>query len=185
MAVDPQALYEEFATDPNTFGYKIGNGVSFEDKQNGINLVRDSIQIQRVSADKEPGPGEVQENVFIQMIRDCIDPDEYKLNCAPEAGDSEVTIGQKESLRARILTFYGGSDGQSLFAFTDLSKTQILDLFTNAQWPTTRANLVALQLRDGSRAEQLFGNPPAPVTRDDMKDAEAYATTNALPSLHT
>ena len=183
-AIEPQALYEEFFNDPNTLGYKIGNGVSFQDKQAMINEVLEAIQIQRVAADKDVGPGEVSEFIPIQLIRDAVDPDEYKLNCEPTAGDDQVIIGQKETTRARILTFYGGSDGQSSFAFTDLSKAQILDLFSNANWPSTRSNLIDLQFRDGSRAEQLFGNPDAPVSRQDMLDAEAWATANTQPTLY-
>lgn len=182
--ITPQELYNEFANDPTAIGYQIGNGVSFNDKQSEINLVRAGISITRKSSDVVIGPGEVSETIPIQLIRDTIDPDEYTLNCSPQAGDSEVIIGQKEALRARILTFYGGSDGQSQFAFTDLSKAQILDLFSAAQWPLTRGSLVDLQTRDGSRAEALFGSPDAPVTRDDMLAAEQYAVDNTLTSLY-
>lgn len=183
-AIGSQQLYEEFELDPTAIGYAVGNGYTFAQKQDEINLVRATIQVTRKSADSAIGPGEVSEAIPVQLIRDAIDPDEYKLNCEPTAGDDEVIIGQKESTRARIATFYGGSDGQSQFGFTDLSKAQILDLFTNASWPTTRGNLVALQTRDGSRAEQLFGSPDAPVSRQHMLDAEAWGQANGKPSLY-
>ena len=183
-AIDPQTLYQEFLNDPTAIGYGIGNGVSFNDKMAQINQIRETITVQRVASGIPPVAGEVQESLPVQLIRDTMDPDEYVLNCEPIAGEDAVIIGKRETTRDRILTFYGGSDGQSEFAFTVLSKAQILDLFTNANWPTTRANLVALQTRDGSRAEQLFGSPDAPVSRQNMLDAEAWGQANGQPTLY-
>ena len=184
-AIVPSELCLEFVNDPMTYGYQTGLGVSFSEKQDGINLVRATIQVTRKTADSEITAGEVSENIPVQLIRDSIDPDEYKLNCEPTTGDDAVAIGVKASTRDRITAFYGGSDGQSAFGFTILSKTQILDLFTNALWPTTRGNLIDLQTRDGSRAEELWGSPDAPVTRQDMLDAEAWGQANGQPSLYT
>ena len=184
MAIDAQALYQEFQNDPTAIGYAIGNGVSFLDKQDQINGIRGTIQITRVATEDTPGPGEVQEGLAIQLIRDAIDSSEWDANCRPQSGDDQVVIGQKESTRARIITFYSGQDGNSLFGFTTLAKNQILALFTNANWPTTRGNLINLQTREGTRAEQLFGGPPAPVTRDDMLAAEAWGQANGQPTLY-
>lgn len=115
-AIAPQALYEEFRDDPSTIGYAIGNGYTFTEKQNEINLVRGTIQVTRKAQDTPIGPGEVSEPIPVQVIRDAIDFDEYKLNCDPAGGDTDIVIGQKASLRNRIGTFYGGSSGESNFA---------------------------------------------------------------------
>ena len=183
-AIGSQALYQEFQNDPEQLGYQIGNGVPFTQKQDMVNEVRDTITVQRVAAENPPDPGEVQEPIAVQLIRDAIDPDEYNFNCEPTSGDDAIVIGKKATIRDRVATFYGGSDGQSQFAFTVLSKGQILDLFTNTLWPTTRLNLIALQTRDGSRAEELFGSPDAPVSRQDMLDAEAWGQDNGQPTLY-
>ena len=183
-AIGPQQLYEEFKNDPAGIGYAIGNGVPFNTKESMINEDRPAIQVQRVFEGKETGPGKVSETISVQPMRDSIDPDEYKSNCDPIAGDTEVAIGVKASTRDRIALLLGGSDGQSQLAFTQLLKTQILDLFPNNDWPTTRANLIDLQTRDGSRAEQLFGSPDAPVSRNDMLAAQQWGQDNGQPSLY-
>ena len=181
--ITPQALYEEYASDPSGLGYAIGNGVSFNDKQAQINLVRDTIIVKLISVDAETvDPGEIKQTLAVQLIRDAIDTDEYEANCIPSSND-DVELEKKAAVRQKIATFWGGSDGQSQFSFTDGAIAQILDTFGAAQWPLTRANIIALRDVEGSRAAQLFGQPDAPVSRDDMYAAEDYATANALPSL--
>jgi len=165
-AIDPQALNQEFVLDPTGRGWMTQ---SFNAKQDGINEVRDEITVTRVAADSSVDPGEVAEGIPVQLLRDALDKGEWDA----QAGDQEI-----------IQCLMGGSDGQSLFGFTTQSKAQILSIFTNANWPITRANLIALQTRDGSRAEQLFGSPDAPVSRDDMLAAEEWGQANGQPSLY-
>ena len=181
--ITPQALYEEFANDPTALGYAIGNGVSFNDKQAQINLVRDTIIVQMISVDAEVvNPGQIKRTLAVQAIRDAIDTDEYELNCIPSS-NTDNELEKKAAIRQKIATFWSGSDGQSQFSFTDGAIAQILDTFPNATWPSTRANILGLRDQEGSRATQLFGSPDAPVSRADMYAAEDYATANSLPSL--
>ena len=180
-AIGPQQLYQEFQTDPSALGYA---GVPFNDKQTMINEVRDNIIIKLISVDAEViNPGEIKGTLAIQLIRDAIHPDEWESNCQPTNNEDPDTQ-LKESLRDKISVFWGGSDGQSQFSFTDNAISQILDTFKAATWPLTRAAILALRDQPGSRAAQLFGSPDAPVTRDDMLAAEQWGQDNGQPSLY-
>lgn len=184
-AITPQALYEEFANDPSALGYAIGQGVSFNDKQAAINLVRDTIIVKMISVDAATvDAGEIKQTLPVQLLRDAIDTDEYESNCIP-TGNDDINTEKKAAVRDKLATFWGGSDGQSQFSFTDGAISQILDTFSGADWPLTRAAIIGLRDQEGSRATQLFGSPDAPVSRDDMLDAAQYGEDNGLPSLYT
>jgi hypothetical protein len=179
-----QALYEEFSVDPNSIGYKIGNGIPFQKKLDMINERRAEILVTRISTDVESGPGKIQEDLAVQEMRDAIVKKEWDANCSPATADTVVVQQQKAALRDWILMLFGGMDGSSNIRFTDKLKAQILGTFSNAKWPDTRANLIEIQKRSGSRAEQLFGSPIAPLSIEDMRSAQEYAETNELPSLY-
>ncbi len=193
--VDAQKLYEEFRDDPQDIGYKIGSGVSFNDKYlptgdrfapddtlKSINGFRTTIT---VSVNVKPRPGVISTlQIPMQALRQVLNVSEYRANY-------DDTNGAKEIALFEHLT----CDGDSWLA-TDDSISQMRQILNKTRWgdeaqmtpedyaKSTRGRFENLLETNGTRAEQLWGGPPAPVTRQHMLKAQDYAQKNSLPSLY-
>jgi hypothetical protein len=127
MAINLTALKTELITDPNGYGYIAGTFTEAAGERNAALL-------------NEPRAGiSVGRNVIsAREIIDATVPSEW------------TSLTADEKLRYQTLTGVGEVNVQS---------TNVRDVFLAmfAGGTQTRANLVALQNRVGSRAEQLFG----------------------------
>ncbi len=187
--MDAQKLYEEFRDDPENIGYKIGSGVSFNDKYiptgtrsapddtlKSINGFRTTITVE---VNVKPRPGVISTlQIPMQSVRQVFNVAEYRANLDDANGQKEIRLF--ESLTC---------DGDFWLA-TDDSIKQMRQVLNTTRWgeanesTTTRGRFEALLDTNGSRAEQLWGGPPAPVTRAHMLAAQEYADKNTLPSLY-
>lgn len=188
MAIDAQELwtYVNDQTDPSNPGGSQPDrnywNLTWNLRLEEINEVRTDVTVQRTTPEKVEA-GKVSEGLPIQILRDTVVPSEYDTNLKPQIGEQQDTIAQKQHERDEIAFILQGTGNLSsqgataLFGFTDESKAQILSMFPNTTWPLTRANLIALQTRDGTDAEANWG---LAVTNGDMLAAEEYA--KSLPT---
>jgi hypothetical protein len=132
MTINYATLKTELETDPRTYGYAehrtSGNDQALADL---LNLVRATISVPRA-------------RVEAWEVTDAIDPDEWTRS----SGGSSIAAAEKDRLRLLIQN-----------AVLDPTQGNIrrhFELITvNA--PLTRVRLMALAVRTGSRAEELFG----------------------------
>jgi len=130
MAVDLAALKTEIQTDPTGIYGSVspGHTQGFAD---AINERKVSIQMDNF--------------VSAFQIVEAVVPGEY-----PSVGADQF---KRDMWRDIIVSVTGGERGTINANATNL-KAKVLTIFAVG---TTRTNLAALQTRDGSRAEQLFG----------------------------
>ena len=140
MAVDIQVLAAEISTDPTGLGYAGGD----PDIADTINFVRVTIQLDNF--------------VTAFDIEEAVVPNDW-----PQAGADQF----KRDLWRDILLTVGEVGGPINANATNL-KAKVLLVFDPAT--ETRTALAALQTRDASRAEQLFG-PGTIVTHKQVAQA--------------
>lgn len=185
----PAETHDEIWLDPTGI---FGKSDSLTAYQTIFTERRDSTKVHPIrvkirTPDKRQGTrdgapeGTVSEGIPWQVLRDQINLDEWRSNCWPQNSDSAVVIGRKGEIAKRISFIMVGSSGESVAAFTEEFQAQLLELFKNSSadegdWPTTKANLLAILERDGSRAEELTGYPEV-----DVNAAQRYGLSLEPP----
>lgn len=153
MAIDYAALKSELQTDPNAYGYAATNGNDVA-KADLLNLARAAITIRR-------------SDVPAKDLWEAIDVGDYT---ALQANPTATQL----SLERRYLAWMTGlpTFGTVRILNDDGSNgpvaANLLAMFPAGS--TTRARIVALASRNGSRAEQLFGQGVV-VTAQDVGKA--------------
>jgi hypothetical protein len=143
MPVDQTELRDELTLDPASIGYA---GMSNSQKEDAINLERDTIDVDRTS-------------VSTVELQSAVVGTEYVA----------LTISEQNAWNA-ILIVGSGAEGSGIPLDNAAIRAQVAAIWDGGT--TTRGNLQALQTTKGSRAEQLWGEGTR-VTRHEIAEALA------------
>lgn len=196
----PEQLYRECEGDPilapdseaETYGYKAGGGTDMRMKLDIFNARQDSGSVRPITVSIRPpsktGPGVVSGAIPIQLLKTATDLDElHWLKQLMPNGDNQNQNTQLMLDKwnyVELVILAGPISAENDLQFTDELQSLVLEAVPQSTMPKTRANLISVTDRDGSRSEEMQGFQ---ATLQDFQDAEEWMKINdpTKPSLYS